>query len=88
MGLLQEGSIVVYPWSISMGFEACMLGLLQDGSIVVYPWSILVGFAACMLGLLQEGSIVVNLDWLCGLHAAVVTGRKHCNLSMVHLGGL
>ena len=60
MGLLQEGSIVVYPWSISVGFEACMLGLLQDGSIVVYPWSILlVGFAACMLGLLQEGSIVV-----------------------------
>ena len=88
LGLLQEGCIVVYPWSILVGFEACIVGLLQEGSIVVYPWSILVGFEACIVGLLQEGSIVVHLDWLCGLYAGVVTGRKHCSLSMVHLGGL
>ena len=49
LGLLQEGSIVVYPWSILVGFEACIVGLLQEGSIVVYPCSISVGFEACMV---------------------------------------
>ena len=49
LGLLQEGSIVVCPWSILLGFEACILGLLQEGCIVVYPWSISVGFEACIL---------------------------------------
>ena len=30
---------------------------------------------------------MVHLGWLCGLYAGVVTGRKNCSLSMVHLGG-